>query len=375
MTDSVNDRVREQVSAFGGGTGVVTLPVVAVSGFQTFLAGWAASGTGDYCLVMGAQWETGLGTLNAGGTTLTRTTVYNGSSGSGVAVTFSAGVLDCFGDMPAELMHYLNMREITVASATTTDIGAAQGSNVVVSGTVTITSFGTKKNRRRFVRFSGALILTHNASSLILPGASNITTVAGDTAIFHSDSSGNWRCVDYIPSASAPFGTAGTALHKGPLDLSASAAGQISFPSAQNSSAGANTLDDYEEGTFTPGFSFGGGTTGITYGNQIGRYQKVGNRVHVQGFLNLSNKGSSTGSAVVTGLPFTSINATLAHASLATWATVMSAATTAVSSLFNTNATTFSVWHMVSGSATQLSNAEFTNTSQVAFGGSYEASS
>lgn len=199
MAYGLNDRVREQVSAFAGGTGAVTLPVSAVSGFQTFLSGWGASGTGEYCLVIGAQWETGFGTLNAGGTTLTRTTTYNGSSGSGVAVNFNAGTMDCFGDIPAELAHYLNMREITVASAATCDIGAVAGSNIVVSGTVTITSFGTKANRRRYVRFSGALILTHNGTSLILPGAVNRTTVAGDTAIFQSDASGNWRCVVYQP--------------------------------------------------------------------------------------------------------------------------------------------------------------------------------
>src|SRR5690349_20368797 len=119
MTDSVNDRVREQVSGFAGGTGAVTLTGTAVAGFQSFLSGWGASGTGDYCLVLGSQWETGFGTLNAGGTSLTRTTVYNGSSGAGVAVNFSAGTLDCFGTIPAELAHHLNMREITVASAST----------------------------------------------------------------------------------------------------------------------------------------------------------------------------------------------------------------------------------------------------------------
>ncbi len=205
MAYGLNDRVREQVSAFAGGTGAVTLPVVAVSGFQTFLSGWGASGTGEYCLVIGAQWETGIGTLNAGGTTLTRTITYNGSSGAGVAVNFSAGTMDCFGDIPAELAQHLNIREITVSSATTTDIGAVAGSNIVVSGTTTITGFGTKANRRRYVRFSGALTLTHNATSLILPGAANIITIAGDTAIFQSDASGNWRCVLYVSATYAPF--------------------------------------------------------------------------------------------------------------------------------------------------------------------------
>jgi hypothetical protein len=47
--------------------------------------------------------------------------------------------------------------------------------------------------------------------------------------------------------------------------------GQIAFPATQSASAGANTLDDYEEGDWTPVLTFGGGTTGITYTVQLGR--------------------------------------------------------------------------------------------------------
>jgi hypothetical protein len=51
--------------------------------------------------------------------------------------------------------------------------------------------------------FSGALILTHNATSLILPTGANITTAAGDTAVFLSLGSGNWRCVEYMRASGA----------------------------------------------------------------------------------------------------------------------------------------------------------------------------
>jgi hypothetical protein len=69
--------------------------------------------------------------------------------------------------------------------------------------------------------------------------------------------------------------------------------------------AAANALDDYEEGTWTMGVSFGGGTTGITYTSSTGGYTKIGRQVTVTGFLVLTSKGSSTGSARITGLPFT----------------------------------------------------------------------
>jgi hypothetical protein len=64
-------------------------------------------------------------------------------------------------------------------------------------------------------------------------------------------------------------------------------------------------LNWYEEGTWTMGLSFGGGTTGITYTVNTGRYIRIGKSVTVTGFLLLSSKGSSTGAAVLTGLPFT----------------------------------------------------------------------
>jgi|GEM_PF-3027856 len=90
---------------------------------------------------------------------------------------------------------YLNVAEAVVASASTTDIGATTSVRVEITGTTTITSLGSVANRFRFVRFSGALTLTHNATTLILPTGANITTAAGDMAIFASNGSGQWRCL------------------------------------------------------------------------------------------------------------------------------------------------------------------------------------
>src|SRR4051794_23577266 len=103
MAFATADRVREQVSGFAGGTGALTLPVSAVSGFQTFLSGWGASGTGWYCIVIGSEGEVGLGTLNAGGPTWTQTDagVSWGSRGAGARVNFSAETADVFGVLPA----------------------------------------------------------------------------------------------------------------------------------------------------------------------------------------------------------------------------------------------------------------------------------
>jgi hypothetical protein len=84
----------------------------------------------------------------------------------------------------------------TLASASTTDLGSVDAHVLNITGTTTITSLGTvSAGIRRKVWFTGALTLTHNGTSLILPTASNITTAAGDSAEFLSLGSGNWRCL------------------------------------------------------------------------------------------------------------------------------------------------------------------------------------
>ena len=70
----------------------------------------------------------------------------------------------------------------------------------------------------------------------------------------------------------------------------------------------ANYLDDYEEGTFTPGISFNNLSVGVTYTAQTGRYVKVGRLITVHGFVDPSSFGSSTGAFRITGLPFTATN-------------------------------------------------------------------
>lgn len=101
----------------------------------------------------------------------------------------------------------------TIASAATTDIGAATSNSVIVSGTTTITALGTiAAGAERVVQFSGALTLTHNATSLILPGGASITTAAGDVAYFVSLGSGNWRCTGYQKANGQPVAGVGVAL-------------------------------------------------------------------------------------------------------------------------------------------------------------------
>jgi hypothetical protein len=88
------------------------------------------------------------------------------------------------------------------------------------------------------------------------------------------------------------------------VDISAAGAGQIQFPATQNASANANTLDDYEEGTWTPAWSFS--TSGsVTLSITGATYTKVGRLVTIQCRIFTTALSSPTGNATLTGLPFT----------------------------------------------------------------------
>jgi microcystin-dependent protein len=94
--------------------------------------------------------------------------------------------------------------EVTVASAATTNILGAASEFVAISGTGTITSFGTGASVKRFCRATGAFTITHNAASLICPGGSSIVAAVGDTFIVISDASSNARIIMYQRAAAPP---------------------------------------------------------------------------------------------------------------------------------------------------------------------------
>lgn len=78
----------------------------------------------------------------------------------------------------------------------------------------------------------------------------------------------------------------------------------------------ANYLDWYEEGTFTPTIAFGGASVGVTYGYQSGRYVRIGRTVFITCSFSLTSKGSSTGTATISGLPFTSSSSNSSYGSV-----------------------------------------------------------
>ena len=103
------------------------------------------------------------------------------------------------------------------------------------------------------------------------------------------------------PKLSATGGSFATTIGVGAATPAASGSG-ISFPATQSASSDANTLDDYEEGTWTPSYSQG--VTSPVYTNTGGFYKKVGALVFVSGNIQLSGGTGNASQILIAGLPF-----------------------------------------------------------------------
>jgi hypothetical protein len=118
--------------------------------------------------------------------------------------------------------------------------------------------------------------------------------VSGSTVLTLPTTSGTMATLT-TPSFTTTIGVGGAT-------PSASGAG-ITFPATQSASTDANTLDDYEEGTWTGAITTTGGS--VTIGSQTCTYVKVGRLVVLNGNISVSAISSPTGQCTITGLPFT----------------------------------------------------------------------
>jgi len=126
--------------------------------------------------------------------------------------------------------------EASLASGATCDIGAANSLIVQITGTTGITSFGTTYSGPRIVRFAAALTLTHSAS-LVLPGAANITTAAGDflIAVPNGNPASGYRVVAYHrASGQALYSVIDLAAATGVLALANGGTGQTTAAGIQS---------------------------------------------------------------------------------------------------------------------------------------------
>lgn len=193
----------------------------------------------------------------------------------------------------AHMKTTLSVGGATTLNSTLTVIGATSFMDVVsISGAAHVS--GT-------LSLGGAATMS---STLTVSGAATMKTtlsVGGATVL------GSTLTVSGAAVVGSTLVVAGAATFSSTVTISGTCVltnGQLQFPATANPSANANTLDDYEEGTFTPALNFGGATTGITYTTQSGVYNKTGGVVWTQLTIVLTSKGSAVGAATITGYPF-----------------------------------------------------------------------
>jgi hypothetical protein len=205
-----------------------------------------------------------------------------------------------------------------------------------------------------------------NAGVSLSPTASSSFYVAGGTAVTIGRGVSDGTAVQFNRSGTN-VGTIAVAT----TGLTVTGTNGITFTATQSASSDANTLDDYEEGTCNLSLTFGGASVGITYGTQTFAYTKIGRQVTLTGELQLTNKGSSTGTVSITGLPFTVISGNSGYGSGGVSYTNAMSFTGSLGVVSIPSTSTIGLNALNNGNIASITNASFTNTSDLLFSLTY----
>ena len=245
---------------------------------------------------------------------------------------------------------------------------------------------------------------TTNGSTINLL-SSKTDTVGGQGLMTNGSQLGsiNWKASDgvgYIPAATISatisggtgvndmpttltFGTTANGASASTTRLTITDTGLATFANAVTTTGlltassginlGQDTLNYYDEGTFTPVLRFGSGSTGITYAQQAGFYIRTGSTVWFKVVIVLTSKGSDTGAASFTGLPFTASNDNISGLnSFYPYLNLVTFTANPLAYILD-NTSTLSLSRLVSaGTNTNLTDAAFVNTSRVIIVGTYD---
>ena len=238
----------------GGGAGAA--PVTTTTGTGVVTALGVNTGTAGAFVVNGGA----LGTPSSGTVTnLTGTASINinGTVGATTANTGAFTTISASGVFSAEAGGTAAAPSITFIGDTDTGIARVAANTFIGS------SNGTEVFRVAPASFSmsGASTVTATNAVMTIGDATRTASTSVTTgAIVCGGGLGVWSDV-YIG---------------GLINISAAGAGQIKFPATQNASTDVNTLDDYEEGTWTPT------GVGVIFSSASGKYTKIGRCVYIQ---------------------------------------------------------------------------------------------
>lgn len=246
------------------------------------------------------------------------------------------------------------MADITLAN---TSAGLSTKTVVTAEGAHTVTGLHTfdRDPNAPFAVASGSAVVTNlDADKLDGLEASAFATISGTETFTNKTLTS--------PTVNSP--TIATPTITGAVTLSG---GQLAFPASQSASAGANTLDDYEEGAWTPVIGGAGGTSGQAYSSQVGSYVKIGKFVFCYFDVRLSTEGTITGNAQISGLPFTSENTSNLNAATSLWFDALATNWVQVFAVIGSNVTVAALQGIQAAgtsSATALTASDIDNTTR-----------
>jgi len=269
--------------------------VNTTSGYSTFagyLSGSASTGANNtfYGALSGSAITTGTKNTIIG--------LYNGNSGGLDIRTASNYIVLADGDgNPRQWIDNSGYATFQNNSAANNQISLRTGDT---ASAINYLTFGTSTYNRAQIQVGGTALTDGYMAFFTESAGSNVERM-------RLPSTGGVQAVTTISVGNATPSTSGAG---------------ITVPATQSASTDANTLDDYEEGTWTPTIVGVTGASGQTYATQVGNYTKVGNLVTVSFVVTLSAAGTLTGTyAGIGSLPFTSKNASgyLSAGSISYW--------------------------------------------------------
>ena len=275
--------------------------------------------------------------------------------------TYSIGdvVIDSIGDIYRSLTNS-NTGNTPSSSPTdwTTVVAGAFSGNVTVGGTLGVTGQTTLQAQ---IDIGGNATGAAAGRGQMGAGTTNGLQLIGQGTTYDAHLANRNGAIAFAVNANSQDATA-----LGDIVIGTSGKG-IDF-----SAAGGGIFDFYEEGTWTPSVAFGGASVGVTYTNQYGFYTCTGDLCWVTCLATLTNKGSSTGTAAVTGLPFTSVGSAGCESLGVFYPLVISTADTPLVQVGTSQSQAFLIEVSNAGIGANVTDADFANNSSPRFTISYK---
>jgi hypothetical protein len=204
--------------------------------------------------------------------------------------------------------------------------------------------------------------------------ADGLTSATNNYGFYGNIASGSNRWNFYAAGTAANYmaGTlqTGSTIGVGAATPAASGAG-ITFPGTQSASSDANTLDDYEEGTYTPTFGGTSSNPTVTYTTQSGAYTKIGNMVYLCARIVISAVAGGSG-ALQISVPFTPRSGLYQAISCTYGSLDLPANTVELTSILNGDIATISfVVNYDNATVTDLATSALTASTTVTLSGCY----